>query len=107
MFQETSLSHIVILPIYSPRIIVLEKMIVLNFRSIREPINIIGFFTNKWLLLAIAFTIALQAAAVYVPFLQEALHTTAMGWEDWGIIVLVAIPIFVMTEIYKWIRYAD
>ena len=88
-------------------IIVLEKMIVLNFRSIREPINIIGFFTNKWLLLAIAFTISLQAAAVYVPFLQEALHTTAMGWEDWGIIVLVAIPIFVMTEIYKWIRYAN
>lgn len=86
-------------------IIILEKMIVLNFRSIREPINIIGFFTNKWLLLAIAFTIFLQACAVYVPFLQEALHTTAMGWEDWGIIIVVALPIFVMTEIYKWIRY--
>ena len=86
-------------------IIVLEKMIVLNFRSLREPINIIGFFTNKWLLVAIAFTIALQACAVYVPFLQEALHTTAMGWEDWGIIILVSLPIFVITEIYKWIRW--
>ena len=85
-------------------IIVLEKMIVLNFRSLREPINMIGFFTNKWLLLAIAFTMVLQAAAVYVPFLQEALHTTALAWEDWGIIFLVALPIFIITEIYKWIR---
>ena len=86
-------------------IIVLEKMIVLNFRSLREPINIIGFFTNKWLLAAIASTLVLQACAVYVPFLQKALHTTAMGWEEWGIIVLVALPIFIMTEIYKWVRY--
>jgi len=86
-------------------IIILEKTNVLNFRSLHEPISTIGFFTNKWLLSAIAFTVALQACAVYVPFLQDALHTTAMGWEDWGIIVLVALPIFIMTEIYKWIRW--
>ena len=88
-------------------IIVLEKAIVLNFRSLREPMSIIGFFTNKWLLAAIAFTIVLQAGAVYVPFLQEALHTTAMGWEDWGIIILVSLPIFAMTELYKWIRWKN
>ncbi len=86
-------------------IIILEKMIVLNFRSPREPINIIGFFTNKWLLLAIALTLGLQACAVYVPFFQKALHTTAMGWADWGIIVLVSVPIFILTEFYKWIRW--
>ena len=86
-------------------IIVLEKAIVLNFRSLREPMSIIGFFTNKWLLAAIAFTMVLQACAVYVPFLQEALHTTAMGWEDWGIIILVSLPIFAITEFYKWIRW--
>jgi len=86
-------------------IIILEKMIVLNFRSLREPITAIGFFTNKWLLSAIAFTLALQACAVYIPFLQDALHTTALAWEDWGIILLVSLPIFIMTEIYKWIRW--
>ncbi len=85
-------------------IIILEKMIVLNFRSLRMPITEIGFFSNKWLLLAVTFTILLQVSAVYVPFLQEALHTTALSWEDWGIIFLVALPIFIITEIYKWIR---
>jgi len=86
-------------------IIILEKMNVFNFRSLHEPITKVGFFTNKWLLLAIAFTIGLQACAVYVPFLQNALHTTAMGWKDWGIIILVALPIFILTELYKWIRW--
>ena len=86
-------------------IIILEKTNVLNFRSLHKPMATIGFFTNKWLLLAIAFTIALQACAVYIPFLQDALHTTAMGWEDWGIILLVALPIFILMEIYKWIRW--
>ena len=86
-------------------IIVLEKINVLNYRSTREPITKIGFFSNKWLLLAIFFTISLQVCAVYVPFLQDALHTTALGWKDWGIILLVALPIFILTESYKWIRF--
>ena len=84
-------------------IIILEKMIVLNFRSLHEPINTIGFFTNKWLLLAITVTVGLQACAVYVPFLQDALHTTSMGWSDWGLILLVALPVFIVTELYKWL----
>lgn len=85
-------------------IIILEKINVLNFRSLHEPISTIGFFTNKWLLLAITFTVGLQACAIYIPFLQDALHTTALGWSDWGIIMLVSLPIFIMTEAYKWIR---
>lgn len=87
-------------------IIVLEKVNVFNFRSLSEPMSVIGFFTNKWLLLAIAFSISLQICAVYVPFLQETLHTVALGWQDWGLIILVALPIFVVTEIYTRIRYA-
>lgn len=82
-------------------IIVLEKINVFNFRSLHEPISSVGFFSNKWLLVAVAFTISIQMCAVYVPFLQEALHTTALSLEDWGIIFLLALPIFIITEIYK------
>ncbi|MFA6143656.1 MAG: HAD-IC family P-type ATPase [Sulfurimonas sp.] len=81
--------------------IILEQANIFNFRSLREPISTIGFFSNKWLLVAIVFAVSLQICAVYLPFLQEALHTTALGWSDWGIIFLVALPIFGITEIYK------
>ncbi len=66
------------------------------------PLYIIGFFTNRWVLLAWVFTIGLQVCAVYVPFLQDVLHTVPLGWADWGLIFLVALPIFVVSEIYKW-----
>jgi Ca2+-transporting ATPase len=82
-------------------IIVMEKANVFNFRVLRGPIRDIGWISNPWLLLAVAGTLALQAGAVYVPFLQEALHTTALGWRDWAAIAAVALPLFVLTEGWK------
>jgi Ca2+-transporting ATPase len=85
-------------------IIILEKVNVFNYRSLKTPISSVGFFSNKWILIAVAMTLGLQACAVYVPFLQDALHTVALGWRDWVIIFLVALPLFLITELYKWIR---
>ena len=85
-------------------IIVLEKMNVFNYRALRAPLKTIGFFSNPWVLLAWTFTIGLQICAVYVPFLQQALHTTPLGWVDWGLIFVLALPILILAEIYKWFR---
>ncbi|TWU50548.1 Calcium-transporting ATPase [Rubripirellula tenax] len=88
-------------------IIVVEKINVLNFRSLAAPIWTIGFWSNPWVLLAIASTISLQVAAVYVPALQSVLHTVPLSLTDWMLIVAVALPVFVLVEIIKaiaWIR---
>ena len=53
-------------------IIVLEKVNVFNFRSLANPLSSVGYFSNKWLLLAVAITLGAQVCAVYVPFLQTA-----------------------------------
>ena len=82
-------------------IIVLEKMNVFNFRTLRAPLSLVRFFSNRWVLLAWGLTIGLQVCAVYVPFMQEALHTVPLGWSDWGVIFLVALPIFIISELYK------
>jgi Ca2+-transporting ATPase len=86
-------------------IIVLEKMNVFNYRSLRAPLRVIGFFSNPWVLLAWVVTIGVQACAVYVPFLQQALHTVALGWQEWALIFALAIPVFLFTEAYKWLRW--
>ena len=85
-------------------IIVMEKANVFNFRVLGGPIRDIGWFSNPWLLLAVSGTLAMQACAVYVPFLQDALHTTALGWRDWAVIIAVAAPLFALTEAWKWWR---
>ena len=86
-------------------IILLEKMNVFNYRALREPMNVIGYLSNPWVLVAWAFTVSLQMCAVYVPFLQRALHTVPLRWEDWALMLLVAIPIFLITEIVKWLHW--
>ncbi|MFQ5427650.1 MAG: cation-translocating P-type ATPase [Thermodesulfobacteriota bacterium] len=83
-------------------IILLEKMNVFNFRALREPLHIIGFFSNPWIIGAWVVTVGLQVCAVYVPFLQNALHTVPLGLKDWGLMLLVAAPVLILSEGYKW-----
>ena len=82
-------------------IIILEKMNVFNYRSLHAPMYVMGFFSNMWLIAAWLVTISLQVAAVYVPFLQETLHTVPLALKDWILIFEVSLPIFILTEIYK------
>ena len=86
-------------------LILLEKMNVFNFRSLREPLALVGFFSNPWVLLAWTATVGLQVAAVYVPFLQGALHTVPLGLQDWGVMLAVAAPVFIAVEGYKLLRW--
>jgi len=85
-------------------IIVLEKVNVFNFRSLDRPMSSIGWLSNKWLLLAVAITLGAHACAVYVPFLQRALHTVPLSWQDWAIMIIVALPLFAIMEAGKWYK---
>jgi Ca2+-transporting ATPase len=86
-------------------IILLEKMNVFNFRALREPLSVIGVFTNPWVLGAWTVTVGLQICVVYAPFLHNALHTVPLRLTDWGILFAAAAPVFVVTETYKWLRW--
>ena len=46
-----------------------------DYASLRS----IGFFSNRLLLLGIAFELVFAAALIYVPALQPIFHTTALG----------------------------
>jgi Ca2+-transporting ATPase len=84
-------------------IIVLEKVNVLNFRSLKYPLHSVGYLSNKWLLLAIVFTLGAQALAVYLPFLQTALHTVPLSGQDWAVMFAVALPLLLIGEVAKWL----
>ena len=86
-------------------LVVMEKINVFNFRSLRQSLFRIGFFTNPWLLVAWIANLGLQLSAVYVPFLQRAIHTVPLGWQDWALLAVVGTPLIVADELYKlWIR---
>jgi Ca2+-transporting ATPase len=60
-----------------------------------------GLFTNGWLWTAMAGSVALQAAVVYVPPLQQAFGTVPLGAADWLRCVAAASAVLWVREIDK------
>ena len=72
-------------------------------RSERYPLFKIGVFTNKYMNMAFIASLVLLLVVVYIPFLQPIFNTTALGWEQWRIIIpLLFIPALA-AEIGKFI----
>ena len=85
--------------------VVLEQVNLFNHRALRSPLASVGLFTNPWLLVALGVTFLLHLAALYVPFLQAALHTTGLGWREWALVLAAAVPVFAVPELVKWRRW--
>ena len=73
---------------------------VYNCRSRRRS-AFIGFFDNKWLLVAIAFSLGTHFLVIYVPALQTAFHTVPLSFRDWMVATAVASGVLIMMEIAK------
>ena len=74
----------------------------LGVRSNTESIFRLGFFSNPIGLLLAVGVIALQLAAIYVPFLQQFLGTTTLAWNDLALCFGVGVTVLILTEIEKW-----
>jgi Ca2+-transporting ATPase len=63
-------------------------------------------FTNRWLWAAIAGSVGLQIAVVYLPFLQRAFGTVALSGRDWVLSVAVASSVLWIREGVKIVARA-
>ena len=59
-------------------LVLLSLFTVFNARA-DDPSAFIGLLSNKWLLGAVGLSLALQAAVIYVPLLQQAFPTTRLS----------------------------
>jgi Ca2+-transporting ATPase len=73
---------------------------VLNARS-DERSAFHGLFTNGWLWLALAGSIALQVVVVHLPVLQRAFGTTPLSVQDWMLCAVVASSVLWIREMSK------
>ena len=60
-----------------------------------------GFLENKWLLVAIAFSLGTHILVIYVPALQTAFHTVPLSFMDWVVTTAVAASLLAAMEIAK------
>jgi len=67
-----------------------------------------NLFSNKWLWSSLVLALLLQAAVIYIPFLQNAFSTTGLGFRDWLFCASVASSALWVRELskilVKWIE---
>lgn len=76
-----------------------------NCRSERKSLYQIGFFSNKWLIIATLFVLSLQFALVYMPFMQYIFKTVPLSLTDWGLIFGLSAPIVLIEELRKRVAH--
>jgi P-type Ca2+ transporter type 2C len=61
-------------------------------------------FSNMWLWVAALLSLLLQAAAIYIPFLQQAFSTVSLSAGDWLRCAAVGSSVLWLRELSKVIR---
>ena len=70
-------------------------------RSEFYPLIKIGFFSNRYMNIAVLSSLVLLLAVVYIPFLQPIFDTVPLGWSEWRFLIpLLFVPALV-AEINK------
>ena len=71
-------------------------------RSERLSIFRLGFFSNPYMLGALAVSVVMLLVVVFVPFLQPIFNTTALSLREWEVVVALALLPAVAEEATKW-----
>ena len=62
-----------------------------------------GLFENKWLLIAVAASLLMHLAVIYVPALRTAFHTVPLTLTDWLIATAVGATLLLLAELAKMV----
>ncbi|KYK38848.1 MAG: calcium-translocating P-type ATPase, SERCA-type [Theionarchaea archaeon] len=75
-----------------------------NARSEERSIFDIGFFSNRWLVGAVALSVGLQLSVVYVPVLQPLFKTVSLEMGDWILILVLSFLVILFGESKKKVQ---
>ncbi|MEM3018400.1 MAG: cation transporting ATPase C-terminal domain-containing protein, partial [Candidatus Bathyarchaeia archaeon] len=81
--------------------VVFEMFNAFNCRSERHSIVKIGFFSNRWLVVAVAVSITMQLAVLYTPTFDVLFDTVPLSLTDWLTIFPLASTPLIITELAK------
>ncbi len=83
-------------------LVMAEMFNALNSKSLKYSVFKVGLFSNKKLLLAIASSVVLQLAVVYLPQLQVLFGTVPLDLSDWTDVLIVSSIVLIAVEIWKF-----
>ncbi|MEA3254386.1 MAG: HAD-IC family P-type ATPase, partial [Candidatus Altiarchaeota archaeon] len=85
-------------------LVMFQMFYVLSCRSERYTLLKAGVFSNRYLILAVIFSVLMQVAVIYLPVFQDILGTVALDLRDWILIITVSITAFIIPELWKLMK---
>ena len=82
-------------------LVMFQMFYVLSCRSEKYTLFKVGVFSNKYLIIAVLFSISLQLMVVYMPLLQGVFNTVPLEIGDWLKILVVSSTGFLIPEALK------
>jgi len=77
-------------------------MFVFSCRNLRKNIWHYNPFGNKYINISILVGTLMIILAIYLPFFQTILKTTALGFFEWSVLLLFGVFELVLVELVKW-----
>jgi len=85
-------------------IVLFQVFYLLECRSLRHSIFHVGLWTNPWALAGIAGVLALQAAFIYAPPMQDVFGSVPLSAEDWLLALAAGATVLPVVGVEKWWR---
>lgn len=83
-------------------VVMFQVFYLLHCRSLHHSVFTIGVFSNRTVLIGVGFSIALQLAFVYAPFMHAMFGSAPVELGDWGVAALVGAIIVPVITMEKW-----
>jgi len=84
--------------------VMIELMYLFNCRSLTRSMFTIGVFSNPWAPVGCCLMILLQLLFTYAPAMNKVFETAPIGLNDWLLIVVIALGVYGVIGLEKWIR---
>lgn len=89
-------------------LVLAQLFYVFECRSERYSPFELGFFMNKFLVIAVVISLSMQLGVLYLPALQSLFDTVGLNWWQWLIILILSGAKFMGNYIlYTWRRFFD
>jgi Ca2+-transporting ATPase len=76
-------------------------LLALNFRSEKEPLVKLGFFSNKVMVLWALLVVATLIVGTNLPFVHDSLKITNLSLPDWALVIIVSFAATFWIELKK------
>lgn len=84
-------------------LVVIEMFNAFNALSENQSLLVVSPLSNLWVAAATTLSMILHIIVVYVPFFNDIFHLAPLNTQEWTVVVLFSLPVFLLDEILKLI----